>query len=252
MFSQSWDVIKIIGYWTYMVSVLFLFVLCSFFAATLQNNFKQFALKKCSTPPSHPPFFLLTAITVLRCEIFCIWQTLCHSVHCKNLLTVVTAVPSLRRPPPAITAFRAQYYVLYGINMFVSLCLVETECCNPSPSIWKTVESDQSTVMSHLIHISCEICSPMASAVWNYLKELWYLFFFFSSAVFVSSTVGDCDFSHFNKSVVHVLLKGNLKFKNAKGVLLFYCFLLLSFFFFSLLAALGLLGSLFIATLCNY
>lgn len=95
-----------------------------FFAATLQNNFKQFALKM-QYPPSPPP--PLTSITVLHCEIFC------HSVHCKTytadgvFLTVVTAVPSLRCPPPVITAFRVQYYVLYGINMFVSLCFVETQ-----------------------------------------------------------------------------------------------------------------------------
>lgn len=117
---KKWDVIKILGYWTHVsvcVSIcimfffLFYFIFFSFFffAATLQNNFKWFALKN-AVPPSPPSSgFNITLYTVLHCEIFCIWYTLVfysvfHSVHCGGkkekkytadtvFLIVVTAVP---------------------------------------------------------------------------------------------------------------------------------------------------------------
>lgn len=103
-----------------------------FFAATLQNNFKQFALKeKCSTPPS--PFLLLASITVLRCEVFCIWQTLCHSVHCKNLHSRWCFLNSSNRrafttsPFPCYHSIQSSVLCCNCINMFLSLSLVETQ-----------------------------------------------------------------------------------------------------------------------------
>lgn len=54
----------------------------------------------------------------------------------------------------------------------------------------------------------------------------------FFPAVFVSSTVGDVYFCHFNKSVVHLfvlVLKGNLKIQKCKGSYFSLLFSSLSF-----------------------
>lgn len=119
------DVIKILDYWTYMVSVWNLFVmLCSFFsffAATLQNNCKWFALKKCSTPSS-PSGLIQYIINSIYCEMFCIWHALC-CISILDLLclkaensTAHTVFSSNRR------AFNLSRFSYYHSNQRSVLC----------------------------------------------------------------------------------------------------------------------------------
>lgn len=131
------------------------------------------------------PLLLLASITVLRCEVFCIWQTLCRSVHCKNLHSRWCFLNSSNRrafttsPFPCYHSIQSSVLCCNCINMFLSLSLVKTQNVYHD---WQTlvtiylkmVESDQSAIMTRLIHVAC---APTASAVLNYLKELWCLFF---------------------------------------------------------------------------
>lgn len=107
------------------------------------------------------------------------------------------------------------------------------------PSIW--IVCDQLASMlagSHLIHISCLIFRHLQfSTTWRSCDKIY----FFPSAVFVSSTVGEAHIGHFvfdNCSTSCVILKGNyeIQCKGSDFILL----LLLFSPFFSLLAALGL------------
>lgn len=79
------------------------------------------------------PLLLLASITVLRCEVFCIWQTLCHSVHCKNLHSRWCFLNSSNRrafttsPFPCYHSIQSSVLCCNCINMFLSLSLVETQ-----------------------------------------------------------------------------------------------------------------------------
>lgn len=127
-------------------------------------------------------------------------------------------------PPPLSWSQRSKLSIILShcsIYVFVSSRVQTQKRLSRSSSRWLFIVCDHLATMQVvwrliqiiIILIESTLVVPMSSAVWKYLKELWFFFF----AVFVSSNVGGaCLFGTFvfGKCVVHLLvliLKGNCK-----------------------------------------